>query len=597
MLTRRALLTSAAALSATPALGQIPTADAKAQAILDRITEQRLKLSPEAATKFQRDKGELAFLRSQLTDQSAAGVVARAAMLRASMAELANVPTVALSPLMRTNVAVVQTAFGSALEGFAFGYGDVSVGSYRNSPYVVIQNVGAFIDAPLFLDNNHLVSSPADADSYLARMEAYASQLDGETEQLKADFGKGVVAPDFLIQKTVAALTLAQSGPPAQWQVVAALAKRTAAMPGDYAARGEAIAVNSIGPALQRQLAEMQRQLPSADNRAGAWKLPRGDAYYAWALSAGTTTKMSPDQVHTMGLEQLKMLQAQMEPILQGLGYSQGPVAARVAALGKDPRFAVPSTDAGREEILGIMRSRLAAIALRMPELFSEMVSPDVKVVRQAPAEEIGGAGAYGDAGTPDRSVPPMIRVNLRSTEGLARYTLPDLAYHEGIPGHGWQGQYVFKLPLIRSMLEFNAYSEGWALYAETLADEIGIYKDAPVERLGYLQSLSFRAARLVVDTGLHQKRWTREQAVAWFADHTGENRQGEVDRYCAWPGQACGYKVGHSHILTQREKARTALGTRFDLRTFNDAVVNGGAVPMGVLDGIIDRYVASRKT
>ena len=189
--------------------------------------------------------------------------------------------------------------------------------------------------------------------------------------------------------------------------------------------------------------------------------------------------------------------------------------------------------------------------------------------------------------------------INLRTTKLWTRYGLPDLAYHEAIPGHGWQGEYTFKLPLIRSLLAFNAYSEGWALYAEQLADELGVYKENPVERLGYLQSLAFRACRLVVDTGLHAKRWRRAHAIDWFAATNGssvEEVSGEVDRYCSWPGQACGYKVGHTYINRLRDKAKAQLDGRFDLKTFDDALVLGGNVPMTVLEGVVDRYIASRK-
>jgi len=174
------------------------------------------------------------------------------------------------------------------------------------------------------------------------------------------------------------------------------------------------------------------------------------------------------------------------------------------------------------------------------------------------------------------------------------------LTYHEGLPGHIWQGEYTYKLPLVRSLLAFNAYSEGWALYAEQLADELGAYDGDPLGQLGYLQSIAFRACRLVVDTGIHAKRWTRDQAIDWFVTTNGSTRaevQGEVDRYCAWPGQACGYKVGHSEIVRLRSKAQAALGARFELRAFDDAVVMGGNVPLTELEGVIDAYIAGGRT
>ena len=224
---------------------------------------------------------------------------------------------------------------------------------------------------------------------------------------------------------------------------------------------------------------------------------------------------------------------------------------------------------------------------------------PGRLVVKRVPeAIEAGAPGGYAAAGTIDGSVPGQYYINLRDTGMWPRYALPTLTYHEGIPGHIWQGEYTYDLPLIRSLLAFNAYSEGWALYAEQLADELGVYEGHPLGRLGYLQSMMFRACRLVVDTGLHAKRWTRDHAIQWFATTNGstvEEVQGEVDRYCAWPGQACGYKMGHNEINRLRDKAEAELGGRYDYRAFNDAVVKTGGVPMTVLEQEIDAHIATR--
>lgn len=602
--TRRDLLAysaSAAALSALPmrALAAADGADAAASRRLDAITEQMLRDFPEQATSLGIDKGARAALKSRLTDTSEAGKQRLVAHLRAGLDQLKPIDLDALSPTMRSNVEVVQTAFGLALDGYAFPYGIAAVGGWLNTPYVVAQNVGSYINTPKLLDSDHLIETTDDADAYLARMGAYAGQLDGETERLKAARGMGVIAPDFLLDKALKALDVSREGKVDDWGIVTSIGKRTTAMKGGYAAHAAEIARTRIGPALERQIAEMRLHRAKATGDAGVWKLPRGDDYYAWALRAGTTTPLSPDEVHRMGLDQLRDLQAQMDVILKGLGYSQGSVGARMTALGKDPRFTFPNNDEGRAQIIKLLQDRIAHIRTLMPQAFDTLVKGDVEVKRLPLAEEPGAAGAYGGPGSIDGKIPSRLWINLGTTERWTTYSLPDLAYHEAVPGHGWQGEYTFKLPLIRSILAFNAYSEGWALYAEQLADELGVYKENPVERLGYLQSLSFRACRLVVDSGLHAKRWTRQQAIDWFATTNGssiEEVSAEVDRYCSWPGQACGYKVGHTYINRLRDKAKAALGDRFDFKAFNDALVLGGNVPMTVLEGVVDRYIAARK-
>ncbi len=594
---------AAGAITAFPALARAGDAagaqDAAATRVLDRITERHLALAPEAATGLGIDKGARAALKHQLADRSIAGQHQLAAGLRTGLSELATLDTGALSPVMRTNVEVVRAAFESALKGLAFDFSDVSVGGWRNTPYVVIQNVGAYLDVPRMLDSEHSIATREDAEAYLDRLESYARQLDGETERLKLAEARGVIAPDFLLDKALRQLRLARGGNIAGWGLVTSVANRSAGMTGDFGHRAFQICSERVAPALDRQIAELERHRARATSDAGIWKLPDGDAFYAWALSAGTTTTLSPAEVHQMGLDQLRDLQSQMDAILRKEGYSQGSVGARMTALAKDPRFAFPETDAGRAEIMKILNDRIADIRRRMPQAFHTLVGGNVEVKRIPLTEELGAAGAYGGPGTIDGSIPGRLWINLRSTALWTRYSLPDLAYHEAIPGHAWQGEYTFKLPLIRSLLQFNAYSEGWALYGEQLADELGVYAETPAERLGYLQSLAFRACRLVVDSGLHAKRWTRRQAIDWFVQTNGsseEEVQGEVDRYCSWPGQACGYKVGHTYINRLRDKARAALGSRFDLRAFNDALVLGGNVPMTVLESVVDRHIAQQK-
>jgi len=604
MLDRRQFLAasaSAAALSAVPARAMPHSeADAGAETALASIAEELLRDHPENATTLGLDKGAREGLKSRLSDRSLAGKAREAAEVAARLTRLRARSAARLGASAQLDVEVTETAHRTAAEGFRFPYGEVATlnanWSYRNSPYPLAQNFGAFVETPDLLDSNHAVATPADAEAYLERMRAYAGQLDGETERLRHDAGLGVVLPDFLLDKTIRQMNAARGRPTPQWGLVASLAGRTATMRGDYGAKAAEIARAEVAPAMDRQLAELGRQRARADNRAGCWKLPQGEAFYAWCLRAGTTTNRTPDEVHRMGLAELAALQGRMEPILRSLGLTQGTVGARMTALGKDPKYLFPNTDAGRKQILDYLNGRVADIRTRLPRAFATLVRGNLVIKRVPPDIEAGAPGGYAAAGTIDGSVPGNYYINLRDTAIWPRHALPTLTYHEGIPGHVWQGEYTYKLPLIRSLLAFNAYSEGWALYAEQLADELGVYDGDPVGRLGYLQSLAFRACRLVVDTGIHAKRWTREQAIQWFVETNGSTReevQGEVDRYCAWPGQACGYKVGHSEINRLREKAKAALGAGFDLRTFDDALVLGGNVPLTLLERVIGTFVA----
>jgi uncharacterized protein (DUF885 family) len=370
-------------------------------------------------------------------------------------------------------------------------------------------------------------------------------------------------------------------------------------MTGKYASQAAIVARDKVAPALDRQIAELETHRKRATSDAGVWKLPQGDSYYAWALAASTTTRMTPDEIHQLGQEQVHALQSEMDALLQKMGLTAGTVGERMTGLGTQKRFQFPNDDAGRARAMAFLHERVRDMRTRLPRAFATLVPGNLEIKRMAPEVEPGAPVAYGGAGTIDGKVPGKFWINLGTMSILTTYNLPTLVYHESIPGHVWQGEYTFKLPLARSLLAFNAYSEGWALYAEQLAGELGVYDNDPVGRLGYLQSIAFRACRLVVDTGLHARRWTREQAIQWFATTNGstiEEVSGEVDRYCAWPGQACGYKVGHSEINRLRTKAQQALGVKFDLRHFNDTVVKGGGVPMLTLARSIDAFIAQQK-
>jgi uncharacterized protein (DUF885 family) len=581
------------------ARGNVASGEAQVGALLDSFAENLLMLYPESATSLGVDEKQRAVLRSRLRDRSEQGQRRIADTVRADLAKANAIDVSGLSHSTKTSVEVVRSAYALAVEGFALPYGDVPVAgdSWRKTPYVVIQNVGAYLDLPRFLDSEHPIRNAADAEAYLARLESYPVQLGGELARLKDAAGKGLIAPAFLIDKAISQMTMSVKNARDGGGLVESIERRTREFPGSWAARARAISEQKVAPALERQLAELQAQRPRATMEAGMWARPNGPEFYQWALRASTTTRMTPDEIHQMGLDQVAELHGRMDVILKSLGYTQGTVGARMTALSDDPRYKFAEGDPGRAEIMAFIQKRLKIIRAQLPRAFRTLVRGNLEVKRLPPEEEPGAPGAYGGAGSIDGSIPGKFWINLRTTDLHRKYDLADLTHHEAIPGHVWQGEYSNQLPLIRAMLAFNAYSEGWALYAEQLADELGVYDEFEVGRLGYLQSLAFRAIRLVVDTGIHHKRWTREQGVRYFVETNGskpEEVASEVDRYCSWVGQACGYKIGHTEIGRQRTRAQQLLGTRYDLRDFNDTVVKGGNVPLDVLAKNVDEYIAT---
>ena len=600
-----AALASAAALPLAQGCRREPSppspsatnSEADVSALLDRIADNLLRLQPEGATSLGIDTGSRAAFRSQLGDRSAQGQQRLASQVREDLDRLETVDTSRLTHPTRTSVDVVRSAYSTALEGFALPYGDITVGGWRNTPYVVIQNVGAYLDIPRFLDAEHPIENAADAEAYLARLQSYPKQLDGELGRMQAARSTGLVAPAFLIDKALEQMRVSIKNTREGGSLVDSIARRTKNIAGGWAERARTIAAQEVAPALERQITELQAERAIAKDDAGMWARPRGEEFYRWALKAATTTDMTPDQVHALGQSELERLHAEMDGILKGIGYSTGSVGDRMKALAKDPRYQFAEGDKGRAEIMAFIQKRLEWIRAQLPRAFNTLVNPNMEVRRLPPEEEPGAPAAYGGAGSIDGKLPGRFWINLKTPDLHSKYSLADLTFHESIPGHIWQGEYTHRMPLVRQQLSFNAYSEGWALYAQQLADELGAYEGDPVGRLGYLQAIAFRACRLVVDTGIHAKRWTREQGVRFFVDVNGSNPvevASEVDRYCSWPGQACGYKIGHTEINRQRDRAKTALGSKFDLKAFNDTVVLGGNVPLDVLAKNVDEYISS---
>ena len=607
-----ALTLSAAAVSAMPAAANAAakaapaTATAKFSTLLANVAEELLKLSPATATSLGLDSGPRLALKSQWGDGSPKGDAQWAAEVKSILTRLNGIDRAALSPADQIRYDTVKHAATKGVEGTKWEYGGAASGFFGGTaPYPVTQQDGALAQIPEFLDSQHGIKNAADAEAYVARVAGFARVLDEETDKIKAQAKMGITPPKFVVANALGQRTGYRQTPIAEQKLVTSITERSkaAGIAGDWNGRVTRIVEQMVYPALDRQIAAFTEATANATDTAGAYKLPDGEAYYQWALQLGTTTNATAAEIHAIGLEQNKALQARMDAVLKAQGMTEGSVGARVQALNKDPRQLYPDTDQGRAELIAYCNDRVAAIRQLLPGV-SHLGLKAPLIVKRVPTDIQDGASlGYMNFASLDGSRPAIYYINLKSTSLWPKYQIPTLTAHEGVPGHTWQGAYLAEkhaeLPLISSLMGFNAFVEGWALYAEQLMDEAGLYANDPFGQVGYLQAQQFRACRLVVDTGLHAMKWTRDQAIDFLVNETGKGRDAmtsEVDRYSVSPGQACGYKMGHNEIVKQRERAKAALGAKFDLAAFDDAVVKTGGVPLTVLATAIDQYIADAK-
>lgn len=611
LLDRRTFLlsaTSAAALGASGVsfaqggqAGSGGGTHAALNALMERGYQEIILSDPETRTSLGLDKGADAAAKSQLDDRSAAGIRADQQKVKELYRALRAIPRDGLTGMDAVNYDTIS----QFCETVVYAYDNFDYGTHSwPEPYTVSQLGGTYQSMPDFLDSQHSIETAADAEAYLSRLSAFATQLDNETARLGTEYGMGVVPPDFVIDKTLTQMATVLGTAPAQAGLTTSLARRTAEknIAGDWAARAERIVSGDIYPALQRQRDAVQGQRARAVHDAGVWRLPEGPDYYAYGLRYATTTTMSADEIHQLGLDQIAELSSRADQILRAQGMTQGTVAERLGALGRDPQYIYPNTDAGKTQLIADLNTQMAAVRQRLPNYFGRLPRAACDIRRVPPAIEAGAPGGYYQSPALDGSRPGAYYINLRDTAEWPKWTLPTLTYHEAVPGHHHQIALALEatdIPMLRRLMGFSAYSEGWGLYSEQLADEMGMYENDPLGRLGYLQSFMFRAARLVVDTGLHHKRWSREQGIRYMVEALGDQESSvttEVERYCVWPGQATSYKVGQTRWLQLRERARQQLGDRFDIKSFHDTALAAGGMPLAALERVVDDWVASRR-
>jgi uncharacterized protein (DUF885 family) len=558
--------------------------------------------SPRFATSLGKDTGKRAALKSQLDDNSNAAKARRLERSRTWLKELKAIDRAKLSPSSKVDYDVVVYQQDQAVRnGDKWKFGDVG-GNFR--PYVISQQSGTYASVPDFLDSQHKVADAADAEAYLARLHAFAGSMDEDLARQKADVAVGVVPADFICDLSIGQMKALRDQPAAQTILVTSIVKKAKAanLPGDWEGRATRIVTADVFPALDRQIAAMQAVRAKAKPDVGAWALPHGDDYYADAVKASTTTNYTPQEVHQLGLDQVAEISARLDTILKSRGMTQGSVGARLTALNNQPEQVFPANDAGRAEMLKYLNDHIGEVYKRLPTAFNTLPKATVEVRRVPVFIQDGAANGYYNSAAADGSRPAAFYINLKETSDWPRYNLWTLAHHETVPGHHLQialSQESNQIPALRRYgFGFSAFVEGWALYAEQLAQEMGANDADPWGEAGFLQSFLFRAARLVTDTGIHAKRWGRAQATQYMVDtigNTPSRAQREVERYFAGPGQANSYKVGHTVWAKARDEAKAKLGPKFDLKAYHDAVLLSGAMPLTVLQRHVSEWVATQ--
>lgn len=572
--------------------------DGKLRLLLDRIFADRLTSNPEGATRLGLDTGKNVALKSQLEGRGATDAARSLARARSELAAIRAIDPKKLGEDARLDFDVVCYQLEGSIAGQErFHYG---ANSGRFAPYRLSQLTGAYQDIPDFLDTQHRVGDAVDADAYLARLGAFATVLDQETEQQRADAAKGVFAPDYILDTTLKQFAALRDKPAAETDLVTGYAAKLqkAGLPAARAGEAAKLVAEKVFPALDRQRELVRALRGKATHEAGVWRLPDGDAYYAAAAEAATTTRLSGDEIHRLGLEQVAEISARIDGILKAQGMAQGTVGARLVALNERPDQLFPNTDEGRAALLADLNAQIRRMEPRLHEQFATLPKAPVEVRRVPPSIQAGAPGGYYQNASLDGSRPGIYYINLRDTFDRPKFGLATLTHHEAVPGHHLQVMLALEsqdIPLIRRRSFFSGYSEGWALYSEQLADEMGMFDGDPLGQVGYLQSLLFRATRLVVDSGMHAKRWSRERATDYLIATTGIARgrsQGEIDRYTVWPGQACSYKIGHTVWVKLRDEARAKAGANWDPKAFHSVLLKG-AMPLTVLERLVRSRIA----
>lgn len=586
----------------------MPTSQSDAQVafqgLLADMFEQLLKDSPELATDLGLDRGRHAAAASRWDDRSLAADAAFLNRQRDFRRRLTRVDPARLSADERVHRETLLAHLGVSLdaaETHSYGLrGDAApfMGSQFSAthPYVLSPLDGAYGALPDFLTMKHRLDSADDARAFVERVARMADAMDQETSRAAVDLRRGVVPPRALLTSTLKSLDALLQQPAEDLPAIQRLRAAAAGLQLDPGLASTAAQTfeKSVRPALRRQIDLLESHRSKAPLEPGAWQLPGGEAYYRHACSINTSSSLSPQEIHQLGLQEVAALSSRLDALLKTHGYTAGAVGERLAGLASEVRFTFADTEAGKQSLLAVLRELTDQASARMASVFGRLPTSALDIRRVPAALEDSAPRGYAETGSLDGSRSGAFYANLRTTNEWTRFFLPTFAFHEGIPGHHLQKSLALEsaaVPVLNKVLWLPGFGEGWACYAEQLADELGLYENNAMGQIGYLQSMLFRAARLVVDTGLHHHRWPRQRCIDYLRITLGERESrcaSEVDRYAVWPGQALSYKCGHNAWVSLRERMQRELGAKFSLKNFHDAALRYGCVPFDVLEAAV---------
>jgi uncharacterized protein (DUF885 family) len=556
--------------------------------------------SPELLSRLRILPSWLDFYSDKLDDASPAHELKLAKMVRDDYAMLQRYGRGGLDAEGQLSYDVLGYFLATQVEGDRFRFYD----------FPVNQNYGVQSTLPNFMTQVHQVTNEAEAMSYIERLDEFPQKLSQVIDGLRVRETKGLIPPQFTVEKVITQMNGFVAKPAKENTLFVTFKEKLDKIPTNrmdavarinLLARVEASVENRVFPAYRQLIDYFKTLQPKAQGNYGAWHLPNGDAYYAWCVKMHTTTEMTPQQVHELGLSEVARIGTEMDTILKSKGLSDGSIGARVQALARDPSETYGNSAEGKAAMIARYQQILDEVNAGLGDSFNVRPKLGVQVKPVPEFSQATAPGAYYEPGSFDGSRPGIFFANMRNPPETPKFAMRTLAYHEGIPGHHFQlsiQQELKGVPFFRRVLPFTAYVEGWALYAERLAWERGFEKD-PLDNLGRLRDEMLRAVRLVVDTGIHFKRWSREQAITYMMDQTGMDEGdviAEVERYFVSPGQALAYKAGMLKILSLRDRAQQALGPRFKLSEFHDQVLTHGSLPLSLLERVINDWIAAKK-